>query len=74
MPVSMQRRVQVRRNINRRCELVAQGIAELFRAAQADYRGFRPRQLLFEINDHHLSRKIQGRILRPQAYITNFRG
>jgi 3-hydroxy-9,10-secoandrosta-1,3,5(10)-triene-9,17-dione monooxygenase len=33
VPASMQARAQVRWNINRGCELVAQGIAELFRAA-----------------------------------------
>jgi len=33
VPVSMQLKAQVRWNINRGCELVAQGIAELFRAA-----------------------------------------
>ena len=33
VPVSMQLKAQVRWNINRGCDLVAQGIAELFRAA-----------------------------------------
>jgi 3-hydroxy-9,10-secoandrosta-1,3,5(10)-triene-9,17-dione monooxygenase len=33
VPASMQLRAQVRWNINRGCELVAQGVAELFRAA-----------------------------------------
>jgi 3-hydroxy-9,10-secoandrosta-1,3,5(10)-triene-9,17-dione monooxygenase len=33
VPVSMQLKAQVRWNINRGCELVAEGIAELFRAA-----------------------------------------
>jgi 3-hydroxy-9,10-secoandrosta-1,3,5(10)-triene-9,17-dione monooxygenase len=33
VPVSMQLRAQVRWNMNRGCELVAQGVAELFRAA-----------------------------------------
>ena len=33
VPASMHVRAQVRWNINRGCELVAQGVAELFRAA-----------------------------------------
>jgi 3-hydroxy-9,10-secoandrosta-1,3,5(10)-triene-9,17-dione monooxygenase len=49
VPASMQLRAQVRWNINRRCDLVAQGIGELFRAA--------PSRAIFA--DHPLQQRFQ---------------